>query len=508
MPFLAIMISMNRTTTKTYVVKRYIDKDCPSIPVIDKRLDRCIDIYLAIRSYAEKGANRLMNIPEYRHLRELKNSLKKQGKKLFSEKKKLMEKYEADNNYGEFHFHWKVKEFRAFFGNSIGAHLCQKLATRAFLATERILNEEAFRLSPLKHGDEFSIDEKDRKGILYRIEEKTGKERVIWDGLEIHFAPVRSDDYLGAVDYNTLKYAGIGREMINGEMRHFIRLSYSGMSPNAGKYMGTEGTVGIDIGPSVMAVSSPTFVGLIPLFPASTMYDKEIAELLRYLDRSRRANNPWNYNEDGTIKKKEERKPWVNSKSYDEAMARLKELNRLKAEARRQYQDGIIDFILTLGSRFVIEEMAWAGLMRRGKQTRVNKKTGRPRSKGRYGKSIGKHAPAGFISRLELKLKMTDRELTYAKTRSVKASPYNHVTDEYEKKMADVKIRMKDIGGHKVQRDLYSAFLLMCLNSTLDGIDREKCIKNFESFLSLHDKEIDRIRALGKGNELAWYISL
>ena len=158
---------MNRTTTKTYVVKRYIDKDCPSIPVIDKRLDRCIDIYLAIRSYAEKGANHLMNIPEYRHLRELKNSLKKQGKKLFSEKKKLMEKYEADNNYGEFHFHWKVKEFRAFFGNSIGAHLCQKLATRAFLATERILNEEAFRLSPLKHGDEFSIDEKDRKGILH-----------------------------------------------------------------------------------------------------------------------------------------------------------------------------------------------------------------------------------------------------------------------------------------------------------------------------------------------------
>ena len=467
----------------------------------------CIDIHLAIRTYAEKGANRLMNIPEYRDLRKLAVALKAKNKELYSGKCQRMREIEEANDYGEFLFHEKVKEFRSFFGNEIGISICQKLATRAFNVTERILNFQAFELSEMHHGMPFSIDEKMDKGIRYRIDRKTGKERVFWNGLEITLVPPTVDEYTMAIDKDSLKFAGIGREMIMGRMEYYIRLSYKGASPNAEIYHGPVGTVGLDVGPSVIAVCSASFAGLIPLFPNCSRYDKEIYEIQRYLNRSSRTNNPQNYNEDGTTKPAEEREPWKDSKSYMEAKSRLKELYRLKKEEREQYQDGVINFILSLGNRFVTEEVNWNDLARRSKNIRVNKKTGRPYSKSRFGKSIGKHAPAWFMSRLELKLKMADGQLIYSSTYNLRASQYNHVINVYDKAMGNMKIRIKDIGGHKVQRDLYSAFLLMCINDSLDGIDREKCIRNFASFIEKNNAEIKRIRALGKDNVLAWYVS-
>jgi len=48
--------------------------------------------------------------------------------------------------------------------------------------------------------------------------------------------------------------------------------------------------------------------------------------------------------------------------------------------------------------------------------------------------------------------------------------------------------------GDKVQRDLYSAFLIKNSNKTHDEIDLDKCSKTYDSFKKLHDKEIENIR--------------
>lgn len=52
----------------------------------------------------------------------------------------------------------------------------------------------------------------------------------------------------------------------------------------------------------------------------------------------------------------------------------------------------------------------------------------------------------------------------------------------------------------KIQRDLYSAFLIMNVNNNLKSIDRDKCIKTFNNFKEFHDKEIERIK-LDKNNK-------
>ena len=52
--------------------------------------------------------------------------------------------------------------------------------------------------------------------------------------------------------------------------------------------------------------------------------------------------------------------------------------------------------------------------------------------------------------------------------------------------------------GDKIQRDLYSAFLLMNSTADMKKADRERCEKTYGKFKLLHDIEINRIQNDGK----------
>ena len=51
----------------------------------------------------------------------------------------------------------------------------------------------------------------------------------------------------------------------------------------------------------------------------------------------------------------------------------------------------------------------------------------------------------------------------------------------------------KDIN---IQRDMYSAFLIMNVNDNLESINKEKCNETYDNFKILHDKEIQRLQEL------------
>lgn len=46
----------------------------------------------------------------------------------------------------------------------------------------------------------------------------------------------------------------------------------------------------------------------------------------------------------------------------------------------------------------------------------------------------------------------------------------------------------------KIQRDLYSAFLIMNISGDLENFDIEKCNDRFHTFKILHDIEIQRLK--------------
>ena len=239
------------------------------------------------------------------------------------------------------------------------------------------------------------------------------------------------------------------------------------------------GNVGIDIGTSTVAVSSYYETKLEELAPGIDRKEKEIARLQRKLDRQRRANNPQNYNEDGTIVRG--KKTWTYSKKYYQTKNKLRKLKTKQAETRTLSHKTLANEIVGLGDRFVVEQMSFAGLQKRAKETKVNEKTNKIQSKKRFGATIGHRAPATLISLIEQKCKSQGKTFIKADTKSVKASQFDHLTEEYTKH--SLSTRVKFVGDDKVQRDLYSAFLLAHVEDDKKTVNVNACKSNFNTFL-------------------------
>ena len=115
--------------------------------------------------------------------------------------------------------------------------------------------------------------------------------------------------------------------------------------------------------------------------------------------------------------------------------------------------------------------------------------------KKRFGRSINRRAPARFLLELERKLEAVGGVYAEVDTKEFKASQYNHVTDIYEK--IPLTQREKEIGKRKVQRDLYSAFLIRNADLDFKHPDREKCEYEFEYFANLQDQLILKMKESG-----------
>ena len=102
-----------------------------------------------------------------------------------------------------------------------------------------------------------------------------------------------------------------------------------------------------------------------------------------------------------------------------------------------------------------------------------------------------------FLAILKRKCLLQGGDVITADTKVVRASQYDHVTDSYKK--APLSCRIKTVGGHRVQRDLYSGFLLKHVSKDNRTIDRAGCNLGFEAFLQSQEQCINDIRASGAG---------
>jgi hypothetical protein len=171
------------------------------------------------------------------------------------------------------------------------------------------------------------------------------------------------------------------------------------------------------------------------------------------LDRSRRANNPDNYNENGTIKKG--KKKWKKSNRYIKISSDIASLDRKTAAHRKSLHGHDQNIILSQGVKIKAEEInykAWQKI---------------------YGKSILMKAPSMFINGLKRKAENAITQqgcrghLIEFPTINTKLSQVCHKCGKYEKK--SLSQRWHTCCGLDVQRDLYSAFLAKCVVEVGDG---------------------------------------
>lgn len=482
---------------------------------IDKRFHAVTHIHNVLVKHTKKLLHQLDVNKEYLSLKqEYMVILKKE--KLSSEdnkrKKELalqMNAIRKDMGLSEYAFQSYIKVCAKQFNKMLSSQQVQKEATRVWKGVEKILFSNGKDIHFKKYIDFDTIGGKSNKNGV-RFHKDTFS--IEWAGLEIKCRMPKKDsdyDYVMESLAGNISYCELKRMMFPNGWHYYVLVYVKGDSPKksssgSGKDMEYR-TMGIDSGVSTVAAVSENKVMLEELAPCCMKYNKKIIKLQKRIDKSKKISNPENYNLDDTVKKG--RKKWKFSNTYFKMRQRLKSLYRQKSAYMKTSHGNLCNRLLKESIYFVTEDMNFKGLQKKSRQpaerqekvSEVKQKDGTVKEvkkfkrKKRFGKSLNNRSPGLFMQMLRQKAEDYGGMVVTVNMKKFKASQYNHQTGEcIKKKLSDRWNELYDENGNgiKVQRDLYSAFLLSNADNKLWFPDRDKCIYGFHKFVKMHDEVI------------------
>jgi len=457
--------------------------------ILEKRFEIGRKIYNSLVTVSQKRYKEMIKTRRYRNLISLLSEDKKNNKTVYKE----IELMRKEFGLIEYSLHADVKEMQKHFKHNIDSFTAQKIATNLYKSYDKLFHGNGELVHYKKYGNMDSLEGKSNKTGIRFVDDY-----LIWNGLNIKVKINYNNQYENDALKNDISYCRIVRKYVRNKYKYYLQIVFKGKPPmkinnKTGEIKHTigNGDVGLDIGTQTIAISSRTDVKIFELADKVQNIENQKRLLLRKMDRSKRVMNPNNFNTDGTIKKQGNKKViWIKSNYYIKLQNKLRELYRKQADIRKYQHECLANYIISLGDNVYVETMNFSGLQKRAKKTEKNEK-GRFKKKKRFGKSLANKAPAMLLTIIDRKLKYYDRILIKINTYSVKASQYNHFEETYKKK--NLSERWNDFNGIKVQRDMYSAFLIMNVNRDLKSINQDKCNERFENFLKLHNIEVERL---------------
>jgi transposase len=217
-----------------------------------------------------------------------------------------------------------------------------------------------------------------------------------------------------------------------------------------------KGEVGLDIGPQTIAIVSETAASLQVFAAELERRDAEIKALQRQIERQRRANNPDNYFPDrwerskggkGWVRKRGQPKlgwrTWVVSKRQRANEKRLAEVYRKQAAYRKSLHGRMANQILRMGDQVKMEKLSYRAFQ-----------------KG-YGRSTQFRAPGKFVKMLRRKAESAGGVAHEFPTHTTRLSQAC-LCGAVEKKPLSQRWHRCSCGV-VMQRDLFSAFLALCV---------------------------------------------
>jgi len=457
-----------KASTASYILTLDLKPEIFQQHILEKRFNISRQIYNACLGELLKRYRMMQSDREYQNVIKMPKS--KERNNLF---KTLNQKYKLN----EYSLHEFVKPMQHHFSKNIDAFTTQKLATRAWKSFEKLMFHQAKKVKFKRYGEMDSIEGKSNgTGIRFK------DNQLIWNGLNIKVNIDKNDIFAQMALQDRIKYCRIQRKEIRGKIKYYLQLILEGIPPikihkETGelRHYTKDGEVGLDIGISTLAIVSDDKVSLLEFCKDIEIIDREKRRLQRKMDRSKRATNPNKYKENGTIDK-DNKDRWIFSNHYKKIRSQLKEIQRKIASKRKIEHEKLANTILEQGNIIKVETMNYKGLQ-----------------KGKFGKRLGIKAPSMFLNILDRKLKYQDKQLIKVNTWTVKASQYNPFDDTYTKKLLSQ--RWHDLGNEiKIQRDIFSAWLIKNVKDNLQEIDRQKCLDTFEKFYSLYQIEENRLR--------------
>lgn len=325
----------------------------------------------------------------------------------------------------------------------LGAHETQKISERAFAAVEAF--GFGLRGKPRFKGKNRPLHSVEAKTNAAGIRWKAGMACVEWNGLVFpaSLAPEGKDRWQGEALSRKTKYCRIVWRNLNSRRRWYVQLLQEGIAPIKSDRLVGKGVVGLDVGPSTIAVVGEKAADLVGFCPTIKQPWKKMRRLQRALDRSRRATNPNCFNADGTWKKGI--RQTVFSSRYRQLKTRIAEAERRLAAERKRSHGELANTIMSHGTIVQSETLSYKAFQKR------------------FGRSVKVKAPGMFIDILRRKAESAGGEMRDLNTHSLKMSQYDHPTGQYRKK--PLSQRWHVLGDHStiVQRDIYSAFLARCV---------------------------------------------
>lgn len=513
---------MARSTTATCCLTLPLKLEKWQEDRLAKRFEIARQVYNTLLHAEIKRFQQFEQTPEYREIRERMGELNRKNaaermewNKLDSKRKALLKKnkFSSDDFTTEEALKKCYKNFIKNLGSQVAVHGIAPQVWSAFnnVFFEHKGNQVHFK----KKGEITSVCGGSRSGksggveIVFRgdyIEwtvQKGPEDRKKPKSLILPIKRKPGNAYEEDMLTKRVKYVRILRKPGKTKDRWYTQLVLEGQptikrNPITGEMVHPvgKGVVGLDIGPQTLAYTSATEANLVELADRVQNIEQVKRRLQRKMDRSRRATNPDNYNADGTIRRgvKLTRN---KSKRYQRVQRELANVQRYQAEIRKMQHIALANHLLSLGDCFYIEKMEWAALARRAKKTEVSEKTGKFKKKKRFGKSIANKAPAMLTTILKQKCESLNLPGVLEIPTSVKASQYNHQSQTYTPK--ELKERWNDMpDGRRIQRDLYSAFLLQHYDPNTEQFDQASLETDYPQFVSLHDQTILRLSQLPK----------
>lgn len=377
------------------------------------------------------------------------------AKKLHKGKARTAAFSEARNTYR--YSEYELHSFATFTSNkskwiakNIDSNTQQKLATRAFNTSEKVLLGRAKKVR-------FKVPSRFRS-----VEGKTNKQgirfkdnQLVWGKLKI--TPIIN--WLNPVIKHGLdsriKYVRILWRELKGKRRWYVQLINQGLPYQKPQNYVSDGLVGLDLNVSNIAFVGDTKAGLLPFAENVPSYQKEIRRLQRKMERSRRKNNESNYYPDfeatrgrKTVTKKGKaikgRRSWKNSETYVLTRLTKSNLERKKSAYAKSQNRKIVNEILRHGKQIKTENVSVKGWQKR------------------YGKAISAKSPGFVQAELKRKAESADGSFQKFSTRKTALSQ-THLDGERIKKSLSQRMH-KDNSGLKMHRDLFSAFLARYVN--------------------------------------------
>lgn len=434
---------MPKATTSSFITEIPLKATSKELAILKKRFWAAKQQYNALLGEALGRLRRMREDTRHGKAREL---YKQQGKK--TEAKTLFKQLAEEYGYREYDLYSYCKQWNKKRSPlSIGARISQKIAKRAFSAVEEYRMGKRGRPRFKGFRGISSIEDNSIDANL-RLKDRT----IYYLGLNLPLLYDLQDPIHYHGLNSKIKYVRLVRRNFNGRIRYFAQLVCEGKPLMKPQHKAQKGEVGLDIGPSTIAiVSEQKKYAKIQVFADELkVHKKKRKKLERRIARRLRMGNPEAYEANRWFKKDKHwhrkkgksikgKRPCNRSKSLQKTFDQLADMSRKQAAHRKAQHGRLVNEILQGGNHIKTEKLSYKAFQRM------------------FGSSVGLRAPGMFIEKLRRKAENAGGKIVDINTYRTKLSQACHC-GRYEKKKLSKRWH-KCPCGVEAQRDLYSAFL-------------------------------------------------